>query len=1193
MGEREDLLAAVEARLEADDAWDDQDPLPAGVRPVLQARTLTEARQLAATLNGGDGDLDARSALGWLYLYRFRALPDGEDEDDLNAAIDMFTPLFITGSGGLPDMLLPSIAQKASHTALAMVDQSARAGDPDLADRAVMLWRRIVAATPDGEPARAIHLNDLGYALQNRFRCLGEPSDLDDAIGAHRAAAVAAPADEAERAAILSNLGAVLQTRFVRSGSLQDLDDAVEAHHAAVTTGGPDPGMYLNNLAVALQSRFERLGSLADLDDAINAFHGALAAPPAPSVDTAAVRSNLGSALRARFDRSGRRTDLEDAIEILQASATATPPAHPSLCLRLNNLGISLQARFNEAGAISDLNAAIEALQAAVATTPHTHPNLGMHLSNLGSALQNRFEQTAARADLDAAIQAMYEAAAALPAGHASLPGCLSNLAIALNSRYHQQGALADLDAAIDACRTAAAAIPAKHPGSVHPLTTLGSLLLARFNRAGAETDLDAAVEAHQAAVAATPVGHHARIRFLNNLGTGIYNRFLLTGAPDDLDSAVEIFRDAVATIPGGSPDRLTCLDNLGTALRTRFDHGHDPSDVDAAVTAHRDMVAALPAGHPETARRLASLGATLRTRYERSLAPGHLDEALFVLTRAAELNSAPPSVRIKAAREAAALAAGSHPGTAAALLETAVLLLPEVAPRHLDRGDQQDALSNFAGLAGDAAALALADPAVSDHARAVRALRLLEGGRAVLLGQALDIRNDLIDLRRHQPGLAARFGELRERLDHAATQIESLGTGWQGRRIIERTQLAEEFAQTLSLIRQLPGFASFARPPAIDDLLSQAGSGPVVTFNISAYRSDALALTSSGVTAITLPDLGHDTLIVRINAFHQALGSVADPRASAADRRAAQRQLSATLEWLWDTAAEPVLRSLAHTAGPAPGADWPRVWWATGGLLGLLPLHAAGYHADPPGPLRRTVLDRVVSSYTPTIRALRRARRPGSRSGGGDRGLVVAMPTTPGLTDRGPLPNVSAEVTVLRKHLPGCTILTEAGENDTAVPTKPNVLTHLGSATIAHFACHGANDPANPSRSRLLLRDHDSDPLTVASLAPVDLDNARLAYLSACSTALTTGSGLIDEAIHLAAAFQLAGFRHVIGTLWEIGDEIAVTIADAFYAHLRSSSHRLDTTRSAHALHHAVRSARDTYPYAPSLWAAYLHAGA
>ena len=315
----------------------------------------------------------------------------------------------------------------------------------------------------------------------------------------------------------------------------------------------------------------------------------------------------------------------------------------------------------------------------------------------------------------------------------------------------------------------------------------------------------------------------------------------------------------------------------------------------------------------------------------------------------------------------------------------------------------------------------------------------------------------------------------------------------------------------------------------------------------------------------------------------------------------AAQEKLLEILEWLWDAAAGPVLSALGYQQSPPLGAAWPQVWWAPGGLLGMLPVHAAGHHTELPAQDKacRTVMDRVISSYTPTIRALRYARQH-SRHGAAPpgRALIVAMPVTPGLPDHGELPNVPMEVTRVRALLPDTVLLAEPEPGEPAtgsanIPTRANVLDQLPGCTVAHFACHGFSDPVDPSKSLLLLHDHDRYPLTVASLAPVDLGQAQLAYLSACQTALTTTVGLIDEAIHLTTAFQLAGFPHVIGTLWEINDGLAVTIARSFYTNLRTGPHVLDTSQAAPALHAAVRAARDDLPRTPSLWAAYIHAGA
>jgi CHAT domain-containing protein len=244
--------------------------------------------------------------------------------------------------------------------------------------------------------------------------------------------------------------------------------------------------------------------------------------------------------------------------------------------------------------------------------------------------------------------------------------------------------------------------------------------------------------------------------------------------------------------------------------------------------------------------------------------------------------------------------------------------------------------------------------------------------------------------------------------------------------------------------------------------------------------------------------------------------------------------------------------------------------------------------------------MDRVVSSYTPTVGALAHARtqRPAATPGAAPQSLIVAMPTTPHLPAEARLAYVQAEANLLQRRLPNPTVLIEpppaaATANDGQLPTRAAVLQRLPDCAIAHFACHGSTDPADPSQNRLLLHDHRTSPLTVAALAPVVLEHAQLCYLSACSTARLTDDRLPDEAIHLATAFQLAGFPHVIGTLWEIDDAIAVEIADAFYTALAGPNGALDPSHAASAIHQAARALRDRFPAAPYLWASHIHAGA
>ena len=522
-----------------------------------------------------------------------------------------------------------------------------------------------------------------------------------------------------------------------------------------------------------------------------------------------------------------------------------------------------------------------------------------------------------------------------------------------------------------------------------------------------------------------------------------LLSRFQVTEVLADLEAAIDAGRTAAKAVHGTHPSRAVTLSNLGATLSMRFLRTGAAADLDAAIkTGEAAVEAALP-GDPAQVKILYSLGSSLQERFRRTGKRADADAAFSVFAQAAEAGSAAPSDRIVAARAAASLAARSDPDRAADLLESAAELLGEVAPRHLGRSDQQYGLSEFAGLASDAAALALAaaGDGATDQQRGTRALRLLEAGRAVLLSQALDTRDDLTDLRREHPDLAARFSDLRDRLDRPESTIPSTvfdnGTNYPAaprRMAEERWRPAGQLAETLAEIRALKGFGSFGLPPTAEELQAQAVSGPVVTFNVSSYGSHALVLTSSAITPVELPALTHDALLGQVNAFHQALNA-ATTAGDHAVRKAAQNSLAGILGGCGTSPPEPVLGVLDYDREPAPGGTWPRVWWAPGGLLGLLPIHAAGHHAGStaPGQVRRTVMDRVVSSYTPTIRALRYARLREAVVASPARTLIVAMATTPGISGR--LRYVPAEAAMLCASLPGPTLLTEL---DTPVGPGP-----------------------------------------------------------------------------------------------------------------------------------------------------------
>jgi CHAT domain len=94
------------------------------------------------------------------------------------------------------------------------------------------------------------------------------------------------------------------------------------------------------------------------------------------------------------------------------------------------------------------------------------------------------------------------------------------------------------------------------------------------------------------------------------------------------------------------------------------------------------------------------------------------------------------------------------------------------------------------------------------------------------------------------------------------------------------------------------------------------------------------------------------------------------------------------------------------------------------------------------------------------------------------------------------------------------------------------------------HYACHGSQDLGDPFRGALHLHD---GPLSIAQITSLQLPNPVLAYVSACDTG-RGGTSIPDEGITLASALQIAGYQHVVATLWQIIGFTATGVAKRLY---------------------------------------------
>jgi CHAT domain-containing protein len=254
---------------------------------------------------------------------------------------------------------------------------------------------------------------------------------------------------------------------------------------------------------------------------------------------------------------------------------------------------------------------------------------------------------------------------------------------------------------------------------------------------------------------------------------------------------------------------------------------------------------------------------------------------------------------------------------------------------------------------------------------------------------------------------------------------------------------------------------------------------------------------------------------------------------------------------------------------------------------MSRFPLHAAGEHL---GNSKRNTISCVISSYTPTLKALQYSREKERLVASSERKMLIAtMPNTPGLPDL----DVGVEVEGIRKAI-GKSFNINVMEN----PSGNDVIEVLEDVTIAHFSCHGITNAADPSASKLVLYNattKEADPLQISDIVLTRMRNAQLAYLSACSTAENSSGALSEETIHLCSSFQAVGFPHVVGTMWEAWSDSAETVAVDFYDSLISyiQDGKGDSLKAAEALHCAVSRLREEYPEDVLAWAPFIHMGA
>jgi CHAT domain-containing protein len=332
-----------------------------------------------------------------------------------------------------------------------------------------------------------------------------------------------------------------------------------------------------------------------------------------------------------------------------------------------------------------------------------------------------------------------------------------------------------------------------------------------------------------------------------------------------------------------------------------------------------------------------------------------------------------------------------------------------------------------------------------------------------------------------------------------------------------------QELDAVIEEIRAVPGFQDFLKPPTFADVAAAAVSTPIVYLAAADPGGVALVVCGEDVRSVDLAELTVAALQARVSRHLDVYAAYREDPDTL--RSAWNDSLDDVCAWLWDTIMERVLTQLTGARAATLVA---------GGLLGLLPLHAA-WTAEGAAPTRRRyALDVLPLGYAPNARALRAARSLAADTPARDLLAVVEPRPASGP----PLPWALLEGEVAQAAFPDHATTLPGG-----AATRANFIRNAPAASVLHLACHGFADLATPlesglrmARGTVSLRDLMTMPLRV-----------RLAVLSACETSLP-GTELPDEVVALPTGLLQAGVAGVVASLWAVPDRSTAMLMTDFY---------------------------------------------
>ncbi|EDR02234.1 uncharacterized protein LACBIDRAFT_191801 [Laccaria bicolor S238N-H82] len=676
-----------------------------------------------------------------------------------------------------------------------------RLNSQDILNQAIALGAVAIKCLLRDDPNRGVVVSCFARALKCRWNVTKEDQHLDDAIYYYRKAVEVEPIDDKSRALHLDDLGCALWQRFSKTHTRADFEEGRSVLEKAISLPDVAKPAYLSHLGRLLKDQAVRLeeGKNAALDvsleihlQAISSITKDFRGPPQ------FLHQNLAQAYFERYavSESPRSTDSlkEFVMEKVNGSGHRW--------MFLYELAVLHRPVFISTGHQSEADKMVDLLHSALVDSPG---NVNIMIA-LADILEQKGISLASQSILTEALHFAEESIKATSEYDQNMPLRLRSAATILAHRFDLGSDLQDIERAVSLGEQGLQSSCLRKTDRWKVLAVLAPHLLCRFNSTESLADLQRAHSLLQEALMTPDLPDDAKSDCLREHGKLLFNKYKLDKNPDNIEGSIQSLSNSIALADSQSISVASAYNDLGNAYSLKFEMNGKSDDSRKSIEAFLKAIACVdryPIISVQRPMYLHNLANSFFVHHERGNEVLDLDHAISYYQEALDATA---DLSPQASNRTGALM-NLDAFEAISSLTLAVGLMSEAIMMGSNRADQLRAAKRMAWLPGHIIAFGLAAGNTPGDI-----VQLFERGRSFIWNRLVDQKTEISDLWEAHQDLANTFEALREQLTRTRAQSQhDVAVEYNSiLKLIRQQEGFENFLLLPARVSRLQDYASF-----------------------------------------------------------------------------------------------------------------------------------------------------------------------------------------------------------------------------------------------------------------------------------------------------------------------------------------------------------------------------------------------